>query len=312
MFSSKVVASSYVIAISLTLCLSVHLSDKCTRTRKLEVCSNITPNDPGLIDSENILIVNSAVSIDKAFLQKFPNVVVMKLYRVNLTFDLTGDDESSLRKLSIDNSELSLGISDGLSNLEVFSLRNTAIGNGGKLLENLTNLNRLIISNSSISQISLRNNKKLTWLDLSYNNLDTVPDDIPDGISYLDLSGNSIERVQKESFEDLQYLEILLMENNKIKNISKDAFDELHSLRRLFLSNNSLTSADFLENLQLKFLDLSFNQILKVDDVLTCSTRLILEKEVLYEKPKTASYISLALVIVFCGLVLIFIFYCGK
>lgn len=295
-----------IIAISLTFCLAVDLNDKCLSTRKLVKCANLTHQDYGLIDSEHVRIENSAVSVDDFFLQKFPNVIVMEFYRVNLTFDLA---TSCLRKLSIENCALSISISDGLRELEVLIVRNTP--NGVDLLENLTNLIQLTVSNSSVLDISLKNNKRLSWLDLSYNNLRKVPAEIPDGISYLDLSGNNIEHVTKENFEDLGNLEVLLLENNKIKAISKGVFDELLSLRRLFLSNNSLTTLDFLEHLQLTFLDLSFNEISKVDG-LHHSTRLVIEKQVIYKKSKTASHISLALVMVFVGLVLTFIFYCGK
>lgn len=295
-----------IIAISLTFCVAVDLNEKCSSTRKLVKCANLTNQDYGLIESEHIRIEDSAVLVDEVFLKKFPNVIVMEFYRVNLTFDLAG---SSLRKLSIENCVLSVSISDGLRELEVLIVKNTP--NGVDLMENLSNLIQLTVSNSSVLEISLKNNKRLSWLDLSYNNLRKVPDDIPDEVSYLDLSGNNIERVTKEDFEDLGNLEVLLLENNKIKDISKGVFDELVSLRRLFLSNNSLTAVDFSEHLQLKFLDLSFNNISKVDD-LHHSTRLVIEKEVIYTKPKTASHISLALVIVFCGLVLTFIFYCGK
>ncbi|KAL5273430.1 hypothetical protein ACFFRR_000266 [Megaselia abdita] len=297
------------IAISLTFCLAVDLNDKCSRTGKLVKCSKITPNDYGLIEDENILIENSVVLMDNKFLQKFPKAIQMQFYRVKLTFDLSSDDESSLRKLSIDNCELSTGISDGLRELEAFTLKNTR--NGVEILESLWNLNKLTVFNTSISKISLKNKEHLNWLDLSYNNLKTIPDDIPAGITYLDLSGNSIEKVKKEDFADLSNLEILLLESNKIKNLSSTVFAELQSLRMLFLGNNSLESADFEKPLKLTFLDLSFNKISRVEN-LSNSTRLILEETIIYKEPKTASHVSLALVIVFCGLVLIFIFYCGK
>ena len=61
---------------------------------------------------------------------------------------------------------------------------------------------------------------------------------------YIDLARRSINSIQLNTFNGLEYLEILHLEDNKLKRIEKGIFNDLVNLRELWLESNTLISID--------------------------------------------------------------------
>lgn len=115
-------------------------------------------------------------------------------------------------------------------------------------------------------------------LILSFNNITTVPQDLPDSLIELDLSANRIESISKNDFSNLINLQFLRIQGNcpRCKNapypcvpckngsieIHPQAFDSLSKLQVLQLAGNSLQAIEssWFKNLtNLSDLFLSFN-----------------------------------------------------
>ncbi|XP_069461339.1 nephrocan-like [Ambystoma mexicanum] len=128
-----------------------------------------------------------------------------------------------------------------------------------KHLENVTDL---LLSNNQISSLDgalLPAN--LTALELSRNQLKTVPPRLPSRLQKLDCSGNFIPKVTLQDFQGLQDLKHLFLDNNAISYFEGAALQRCAHLTNLALEQNLLTAIPLRLPVTLARLDLKGNHI---------------------------------------------------
>ncbi|XP_036407779.1 toll-like receptor 1 [Megalops cyprinoides] len=100
-------------------------------------------------------------------------------------------------------------------------------------------------------------------VDLSYQNLYSVPRDLPPSTEALDISHNRIKRLTYDDFSAVPALRFLNASWNVLEEISSDAFRATSQLEYLDLSHNKLQNLlgqrYLLLTPKLQFLDLTFN-----------------------------------------------------
>ena len=83
----------------------------------------------------------------------------------------------------------------------------------------------------------------LSYLDLMYNNIDTLPLNIfvvSPKLTILNLKGNNLQIIQKSSLSGLALLHTLDLSDNNIKRIYANVFDNVTALQNLYIENNPL------------------------------------------------------------------------
>ncbi|XP_028249580.1 toll-like receptor 8 isoform X2 [Parambassis ranga] len=173
-----------------------------------------------------------------------------------------------------------------LNHNKIISLTNNS-------LAGLTNVMHLYLSKNcymwnpchksvTVMDNSFANMSKLQTLDLSFNNLTSVPVGLPKSLNMLKLGSNRIQNIHEDDFQGLHNLNVLEIQGNcpRCQNapypcvpcqntsldIHPDAFQNLTQLEKLNLGGNSLmylNSSLFKDLSNLKELFLSFNFLLK-------------------------------------------------
>lgn len=128
----------------------------------------------------------------------------------------------------------------------------------------LDNNNLKILTNDSLSTLY-----ELTYINLSFNRLESIPIDLFIGgthrnLEEIDLSYNVIGRVRQHTFSSLQSLQTINLSSNKIKCLERSSFYNLPYLTLIDLSHNQLRSMnegsfELLPNLLR--IDLMFNNL---------------------------------------------------
>ena len=114
------------------------------------------------------------------------------------------------------------------------------------VLENLSKLRDLSLTNNNITTIDINTNRKLKdlfYLKVSGNNIQSILNGTFELLSLLrilDLSTNRIRFLQRDAFKGLSYLDELNLSTNHIRTIEMDSFKGLINLRVLDLSENQL------------------------------------------------------------------------
>ncbi|XP_042214742.1 dynein regulatory complex subunit 3-like isoform X2 [Homarus americanus] len=107
----------------------------------------------------------------------------------------------------------------------------------------LTNITRLVLSNNSLTDTrGLERLSKLTWLDLSFNQISRISSlKSLRNLEVLALHNNLLRRLERGALQPLSHLQVLTLANNKIHDI-----DDVRTLRQvkclasLNLANNPL------------------------------------------------------------------------
>ena len=131
--------------------------------------------------------------------------------------------------------------------------------------ENESNINAkdLFVNNSP----TVACNTGLEQLDLSYNNLISIPNNCFTALrslNYLHLDSNQLTILDDNSFKGLEKLQFLDISNNRLIALPPEIFENIKQLQRLFIANNSLSvlAPQIFEKLnQLEVLDLSNNEL---------------------------------------------------
>ncbi|KAG8451957.1 hypothetical protein GDO86_003953 [Hymenochirus boettgeri] len=105
------------------------------------------------------------------------------------------------------------------------------------------NLKILDVSRNELQRIVLINNtlSSLQILNLSWNQLWTVPTNMPHNIQTIDLSNNFLTRIIPGTFVRMPKLQKLFLHNNKFVYIPNNAFQQLLHLKEITLFNNPWT-----------------------------------------------------------------------
>lgn len=110
-------------------------------------------------------------------------------------------------------------------------------------------------------------NTGLEQLDLSYNNLISIPNNCfaaLRSLNFLHLDSNQLTILDDNSFQGLEKLQFLNITNNRLIALPPELFEKTKELKRLYIGNNSLAvlAPGLFEKLnQLEVLDLSFNEL---------------------------------------------------
>jgi len=150
-----------------------------------------------------------------------------------------------------------------LTNLKKLVIDDTSITNIPEEIGNLKNLEHLVLSSSDFQEIpsSIKNLKKLKYLDLSLNELTALPTGLSNKIEHLDISNNNILTLPSD-FNKLKNIQYLSLSNNgAITNLN--LLKNLKKIQTLHLESLELKEIpSWLKNLkQLEFLNLSYNEI---------------------------------------------------
>ncbi|XP_054769246.2 toll-like receptor 3 [Lytechinus pictus] len=98
--------------------------------------------------------------------------------------------------------------------------------------------------------------------DCSWLGLQSVPLELPGGVTKLNIEGNRIQNLNRSSFSHLPLLHKLNLHRNKLASINEGTFDSLPLLRELSLSQNSLAELPttiFQKNQKLELVDFTLN-----------------------------------------------------
>ncbi|XP_051849323.1 nephrocan-like [Antechinus flavipes] len=129
-------------------------------------------------------------------------------------------------------------------------------------IKHLENLSRLFLSTNSLSSIEgahfLPN---LTILEISQNQLQTLPFRLPTRLQKLDCSNNLIQRVRLQDFQNLRDLKHLFLDNNMVSLFEVGALQRCVQLSNLALEQNLLLSIPLKLPDTLARLDLKGNAI---------------------------------------------------
>lgn len=131
-------------------------------------------------------------------------------------------------------------------------------------------LKYLNLRNNSINimdAMSFRGIKKLVYLDLSYNFIENLTNNLFFELGELDvlnLNNNHIHLIQTEAFAGLVHLKYLYLNHNFLYKLAKNMFKHLTSLKILYLENNKIGEIDsnaFISLNNLNFLYINNNCI---------------------------------------------------
>ncbi|XP_062871123.1 podocan, partial [Trichomycterus rosablanca] len=114
-------------------------------------------------------------------------------------------------------------------------------------LENLSHLRELYLQNNLLSNSGMDNTtfsslSSLEYLDLSNNNLSSVPPGLPRSLMLLHLEKNVITSIHADSLTSIRDLQYLLLHHNRLRarHIHRDAFRGLKRLHTVHLHHNLL------------------------------------------------------------------------
>lgn len=217
---------------------------------------------------------NSITTLNSSAFEGLSNLHILDLQQ-NRISDISSDAFMSLQSLTqidLRNNnikELPEKLFRNLTNLQEISLGNNLLT---KLNLRSDSVTTLLLPNNSICEISMLDLPKLEVLDLSWNNLTSLPTDFFENVqnlSTLILDGNPIHFINQAVFKTLSKLQILSMKMMpQLSYLSKETFLGLETLEVLELCNNPhlsfIAKELFIPLSSLQILDLSFNALQSV------------------------------------------------
>ncbi|KAL4218463.1 hypothetical protein ACF0H5_023197 [Mactra antiquata] len=127
-------------------------------------------------------------------------------------------------------------------------------------------------NNINLTEAMFVSLSKIVYLDLSYNDITTIPDGVFKPLwrlLTLHLEGNSIDRINNGTFDGLINLRTLYLDGNNIQEISSQGFIGLSQLHHLNLSHQALVSLSpntFVGLRNVRTLSLSYNKIVHISE----------------------------------------------
>ena len=114
---------------------------------------------------------------------------------------------------------------------------------------------------------NFRNLKYLTLVEANISRIESGAFQKLPALTHLSLAVNHLSSIERDHFRDLEALRVLYLSKNVIENVDEDAFLDLVGLRKVYLDRNRIHEIDsrwFLSNTQISLIDLSFNNVSKV------------------------------------------------
>jgi Leucine-rich repeat (LRR) protein len=118
--------------------------------------------------------------------------------------------------------------------------QNNLIEIDGKIFQNLNHLNRLDVSDNSISILSYSGLHRLSHLNIDNNNLREVPNfcsengsSLAHHLRFLGIVNNRVQIMKTDDFQCAVRIHVLLIWNNPLREIQNNVFAPLKSLRSL-------------------------------------------------------------------------------
>ncbi|CAF0842023.1 unnamed protein product [Brachionus calyciflorus] len=165
-----------------------------------------------------------------------------------------------------------------LDKLEKLILKNNKISDFADKSFNVNlkklNLSKNQLTSVSIAKLNYLNN--LIWLDLSENKIVKIPDDFikSDVLTHLNLSKNEITSLKPSIFSKVKYITHLKLNDNKINSLKNGFIKDLIQLNYIDLSGNRLLkiqkNAFKMKSSNLETINLSRNKIFKIDPKSFC------------------------------------------
>ncbi|MBV98314.1 Nephrocan, partial [Eschrichtius robustus] len=191
-----------------------------------------------VLDSNNIESVNGPLALPHL---KHLSMENNKLHLIPASFftslqslQFLSFSSNFLTKIPINLPKSLLSLKMERNRLKVVSFRD---------MRHLENLSHLYLSENSLSSIDgaqlLAN---LTTLELSQNQLQTLPLRLPARLQKLDISNNLIQKVTAQDFQDLRDLKHLFLDNNIVSLFEAGALQRCSQLSNLALEQNLLLS----------------------------------------------------------------------
>ncbi|CAI9610169.1 unnamed protein product [Staurois parvus] len=199
------------------------------------------------------IMKNRNVDCSGSSLTALPHGLQDNIIHLNLSYNQLSDiDHQLTRFTNLRFLDLSHNL---LSNLPSHLPRSLwelyASNNSIKVLHKLDttyqwNLKVLDISKNSLQKTVFINNTliSLQLLNLSYNQLWTVPTNMPSNILTIDLSNNSLTQILQGSLVRMPKLQKLYLHNNRFTYIPTHAFDHLTHVTEITLYNNPWSCKD--------------------------------------------------------------------
>jgi len=202
--------------------------------------------------------------ISPEFLSTLPNLQIMKLSANKISTMTMSPSLFQLRDLDLSGNKLVKISADNLAGLE--------------------SLTHLSLANNQIQTIhpaTFRNASQILVLDISDNQLMSLPDTLKylHNLQTLDIGGNYIQEIGADSpLSSMSGLWRLQLHGNRIRNISHDVFTHLKTLQIIDLSRNEISSIErgtFDQNKLLRAIRLDGNEIREIDGVFSNLPELI-------------------------------------
>ncbi|KAM5181828.1 oligodendrocyte-myelin glycoprotein [Mantella aurantiaca] len=199
------------------------------------------------------IMKNRNVDCSGSSLTALPHGLQDNITHLNLSYNQLSDIDHHLSRFtSLRFLDLSHNLLNNLpSHLPRSLWELYASNNSIKVLHKLDtayqwNLKVLDISKNSLQRTVFINNTliSLQLLNLSYNQLWTVPTNIPSNILTIDLSNNSLIQILPGTLVRMPKLQKLYLHNNRFTYIPTNAFDHLTHLTEITLYNNAWSCKD--------------------------------------------------------------------
>eukprot|EP00090_Calanus_glacialis_P019644 TRINITY_DN30137_c0_g1_i1.p1 TRINITY_DN30137_c0_g1~~TRINITY_DN30137_c0_g1_i1.p1 ORF type:complete len:1191 (-),score=181.26 TRINITY_DN30137_c0_g1_i1:163-3735(-) len=206
---------------------------------------------------------NQIDNVQPDFLSTMPNLQALKLNGNKIQALKMSPDLFQLRNLDVSSNKLVKITADNFNGLE--------------------SLTHLSLANNQIQTIhtaTFRNASQILVLDISDNQLMSVPESLKylTNLQTLDIGHNYISDINNSPFSVMEGLWRLQIHGNQIKNISHNIFSNLKTLQIIDMSRNEIASIDrgaFDQNKMLRAIRLDGNQVREIDGIFTHLPELI-------------------------------------
>lgn len=223
----------------------------------------------GLVNLEFLTLTNNKlVLLHESILKELTSLISIRLdsNKLQIVDENMFEGNLNISEIRLDSNEIAVVNGDVFSKLKRLKLLNLASNRLHSINIVNTNLERLWMAYNSLKYIDI--NKSLKLLHAPYNELEAISFAGNTDMLELRLRQNCISDIS--NFTRLDKLEILDLSYNPVGELKISSFARMNDLVKLNLENTkiepkSLTFGTFAHNMNLTHLDISYNQLQKID-----------------------------------------------